>query len=127
MQTRCSMSNNVVTHSVTPARYKKLEIDETHNNKTKINKSNEIDLNLLTKKTRLEQFIVELWYKALPVIGCSSPHQHNGFLPDLLRLDRLLVFATCRADAGKKREAVGAEWERKAKKTKAYTVRLLAQ
>lgn len=89
----------------------------------KINKSNEIDLNLLTKKTRLEQFIVELWYKALPVIGCSSPHQHNGFLPDLLRLDRLLVFATCRADA----EAVGAEWERKAKKTKAYTVRLLAQ
>lgn len=52
MQTRCSMSNNVVTHSVTPARYKKLEIDETHNNKTKINKSNEIDLNLLTKKNK---------------------------------------------------------------------------
>lgn len=121
------MSNNVVTHSITPARYKKLEIDETHNNKTKKNKSNEIDLNLLTKKTRLEQFIVELWYKALPVIGCSSPHQHNGFLPDLLRLDRLLVFATCRADAEKEERGSRSRVGEKSKKTKAYTVRLLAQ
>ena len=54
--------------------------------------------------------------EAPPVIGCRSPHQHNGFLPDLLCLDCLLVLATCRSDAetvedmGKKR---GSEWEMK--------------
>jgi len=36
--------------------------------------------------------------EAPPVIGCSPPHQHDGFLPDLLCLDCLLVLSTRGAD-----------------------------
>lgn len=44
-------------------------------------------------------FSVYACQQTSPVIGCSSPHQHDGFLPDFLRLDGLLVFTTRGADA----------------------------
>lgn len=51
------------------------------------------------------------------MIGCCAPHQHNGFLPDLLGLDCLLVLTTCRSDAEQsrmgRREEVKTEWERR--------------
>lgn len=33
------------------------------------------------------------------MVGCGSPHQHDGFLPDLLGLNCLLVLTTCRSEA----------------------------
>lgn len=32
------------------------------------------------------------------MVGCGSPHQHDGFLPDLLGLNCLLVLTTCRSE-----------------------------
>lgn len=37
-----------------------------------------------------------------PVVGSSPPHQHDGFLPDFLGLDGLLVLPTGRSAAGGK-------------------------
>lgn len=56
--------------------------------------------------------------EASPVVGSRSPHQHYGFLPDLLGLDRLLVLTARRSDAeqsgtrGEVKAIVKFEWKR---------------
>lgn len=78
------------------------------------NKTNLTDcVRVVGSSTLQQQSAVVQWHKgrssAPPVIGCSSPHQHNGFFPDLLRLHRLLVF-TARRSAAQKNTRGGSEW-----------------
>lgn len=49
--------------------------------------------------SRQQRLVVEAFGEASPVVGSCSPHQHYGFLPDLLGLDRLLVLTARRSDA----------------------------